>query len=235
MATTHWLVDTEAAVLKTSRAWSWPIVALLLLLGTDAGCSRRQKSAEEVNWGQPKPNVARRTPPSERPAEIASGGRAGSTADQAAEGGGNPGPESNGAAGGSGEDGEPSDDPPKASGVGNTPGVGGKGPGGASDTPQDAAPERPAPALPGRAPTKPALTAAEAAEAAKQLLKRAQQHLRTDDASAAAEAAIEAYDKVLPHAESDVECRKLCRQLDEVLMSAGQRPGRPAAVPTRFE
>lgn len=235
MTTTHGPADMEAAMLVTKHAWCLPIAALLLLLCTDAGCSRPRKSTDEVNWGQPKPGVARRTPPSERPTEFAGQGSAGSTADRAEERGGNAGPEGDEATdGGSGEDGESSDGSPTASG-GEAPGVGDKGLGDASDTPHDAAPERPAPALPGRAPVKPALSAAEAAESAKQLLKRAQQHLRAQDASVAAEAAIEAYEKVLPHAESDAECRKLCRQLDEVLTSAGRRPGRPAAVPTRFE
>ena len=163
MTTTQRVADMKAAVLDTKRTWRWPLAALLLFLYTDAGCSKPRRSTDEVDWGQPKPNVARRTQPSERPVEIAGGGSAGSPADRAAEGDGSAGPEGNDATdGGSGEYGEPSAGSPTASG-GEAPGAGDKGPGGASDTPRDAAPERPAPALPGRAPVKPAMSAAEAA------------------------------------------------------------------------
>ena len=82
---------------------------------------------------------------------------------------------------------------------------------------------------------KPELSANEAAQSAKQLLKRAQQLLRTADTSAAAEAAIKAYDQVLPYAKSDAECKKLCGQLESVLNAAGRGRGRADAVPTRFE
>jgi hypothetical protein len=91
------------------------------------------------------------------------------------------------------------------------------------------------PALPGRQPTKPELSAAEAARSAKQLFEKAQRLLRTANASAAAEAAIEAYDQVLPHAASDAECRKLCGQIEGLLNAAGRRSGQAEAVPTRFE
>ena len=111
----------------------------------------------------------------------------------------------------------------------------GEGPGGVSDTPSLPELKRPTPALPGRQPAKPELSAAEAARSARQLFEKAQRLLRTADASSAAEAAIEAYDQVLPHAESDAECGKLCRQIEGLLNAAGRGSRQAEAVPTRFE
>jgi hypothetical protein len=215
----------------------WAIPSMVLLVSLAAACSRPRRPAEEVNWGQPKPRAAPRTPPREHRPEPAVGDRAAPSA--AAEqqsgvgsghdGGGNSNQGGNGTGNGlegtvvSGE------------GAGATPGAGGGGPGGARDTPAQAQAERPPPALPGREPGKPKLSAAQAAVSAKQLLQRARQLLRNADPASAAAAALEAYEQVLPHANSDAECRKLSEQLEDLLDAAGRKPGRVEAVPTRFE
>jgi hypothetical protein len=213
-----------------------PFAIVLLLLAVDAGCSRPPKPAEEVDWGQPKPTAARRPPLRELVAEPANGAGAVVAADEkpAAGSGGDGGAAGSDNRGGGEHEGEPGGAAPPAEAGGKAPGPGGGGPGGESDAPPPPERQRPAPALPGREPVKPALSAADAAASAKQLLKRAQQLLRAD-ADAAAAAAIEAYDQVLPHAESDTECKKLCGQLEGVLTAVGRGQGRPQPVPTRFE
>jgi hypothetical protein len=215
--------------------WGWSITLMLLVLSVDAGCSRPRKPAEDVNWGQSTPSVARRTPPRERRSERASGETTAASSGEGQESGVGPSPGEVGKSNdvGSSEENEQGVADPPISGAGEAHGEGKGVPGGASDTPPRADHERPAPALPGREPVKPTLSAAEAAQSAQQLLKRAKQLLRAADASAAAEVAIEAYDQVLPHAESNAECKKLCRQLEGVLNAAGR--GRADAVPTRFE
>jgi hypothetical protein len=226
------LADTGGP--NTGR-WDWTITLILLVLSVDAGCSRTRKPAEDVDWGQPTPSAARRTPPREPRSETANGKTAAASAGEAQESGVGPRPggagKSNDA--GSGNENEQGVADLPASGASEAPGAGRGGPGGASDTPPPAEPERPTPALPGREPVKPNLSAADAAQSARKLLKRAQQLLRAADASAAAEVALEAYDQVLPHSESNAECKKLCGQLEVVLNAAGGR--RADAVPTRFE
>lgn len=218
----------SGAASKTAGRWSWLFGTLLMLLVVDAGCSQPRKEVEEVDWGQPTASGPRRAPWHEPRSEPTAGGdAAGATGTKQDTGGG----ESN--SGGGGQEGEPGSDTRPAGGESEAPGAG--GPGGDSDIPPPAEPERPAPVLPGREPVKPVLSAAEAAESAKQLLKRSQQLLRAANASAAAEAAIEAYDQVLPHAERDKDCRKLCKQIEDVLTATGRGQGRPEAVPTRFE
>ena len=220
-------VVAETGRPNTGR-WVWPINLMLLLISADAGCSGPQRPAEDVDWGQPKSSVPRRTLPRENRSEPA-GGEA-----TAASAGGQesvvvpePGGGGDSSVVGNGKENGPGASDLSNTGAGEVPGAGEDGPGGASDTPP--------PALPGREPVKPELSANEAAQSAKQLLQRAQQLLRTADTSAAAEAAIKAYDQVLPHAESDAECKKLCGQLEGVLNAAGRGRGRADAVPTRFE
>lgn len=229
--------ERDVVVLPRKARLGWCIAFLVLALVADAGCSRPRKPVEEVDWGQPNSNVARRTPLPERQAAQANGGGADRSANEATNGGSDSKPETSRGVGEAGSDseGDPSAGASFTSDGGEAPGAGGKGPGGASNAPQQASPQRPAPALPGREPVKPTLTAAEAADSARKLLNRAQQLLRAADASAAAAAAIEAYDQVLPHAESDADCRKLRGQLEGVLTAAGRQQGRPEAVPTRFE
>jgi hypothetical protein len=222
----------QAEKLK-SRCGGWPSLAALMLLLCDAGCSEQRKPIEDVDWGLPKPSVVHRTPPRPPRPEPA-----GVEATSALEGKG----EESGDRQGIGEKGGggdlenvPEGSDSSASEGGETPGEGAGRTGGVTATPLPAEPERPAPVLPGREPGKPELSADEAAKSAKQLLKRAQQLLRDADNSAAAEAAIKAYDQVLPHAESHAECKKLRGQLEGVLNAAGRGRGRADAVPTRFE
>ncbi|MFM7138177.1 MAG: hypothetical protein ACKO1M_14085 [Planctomycetota bacterium] len=59
--------------------------------------------------------------------------------------------------------------------------------------------------------------------------------MRKGEADKAAEAAIEAYDQVLPHAQADKACGTLCRDIEKLLESTGRRRGPAAPVPTRFE
>jgi hypothetical protein len=226
-----WQVTMQAIMMM-------PAMMMLGLLAFESGCSQARKSAEDVDWGQPQPSVARRptmreprSPPAvgrDRPAGPVGDGKD-VHASQAAGDGAKP---SGDEAGRRPEQSEPPAPPNEA---GNEPGAGGDGPGGPSDSPPEAERQRPAPALPGREPAKPALSAAEAAESAKALLKRAQQLLRTADPASAAAVAIEAYEQVLPHAESHAECKRLCGQLEGLLTAAGRRQGRAEAVPTRFE
>lgn len=215
-------VVAETGRPNTGR-WGWPINLMLLLISVDAGCSGPQRPAEDVDWGQPKSSVASRTLPREHRSEPAGGEATAASAGAWQESVVVPEP---GGGGDSSVVGSGKENGPGASDLSDT-GAGEGGPGGASDTPP--------PALPGREPVKPELSANEAAQSAKQLLQRAQQLLRKADTSAAAEAAIKAYDQVLPHAESDAECKKLCGQLEGVLNAAGRGRGRADAVPTRFE
>lgn len=216
----------------STRQHGWLIAPVLLLLAVDAGCSRRREPAEEVEWGQPKPSLARRTPAHKPPAEPAGGGGPAGSAPNTGAGAGS--------GAGSGADGGnvPGQQPREApgGGAGGAPGSAEDGgPGGAGGTSARAEPKRPAAALPGRAPVKPALSATDAAKSARRLLQRAQQLLRDANPAAAAAAAIEAYDQVLPHAASDADCKKICGQLEGVLTAAGRRLDRVDPVPTRFE
>lgn len=214
------------------------LMLLFLSLAADSGCSQPRKTAEEIDWGQPQPRVAQRKQQREATAEPAGEEHPGRPPGKSQDGNGGsetPAAASDPFADGNDSAGKPIDGASQASGAGDAPGAGGGGPGGASDAPAPVVPERPAPALPGREPIKPVLSAAEAADSAKQLLKRVKQQLRAADAEAAAATAIEAYDQVLPHAEADAECRKLCRLLEGVLNAAGRTQGRADGVPTRFE
>jgi hypothetical protein len=216
-----------------SRCWGWPSLTALMLLIFGAGCSGQRKPTEDVDWGLPKPSVVRRPPPRQPRPEPA-----GAEAASALEGKGEESGDSQGISekGGGGDlQNMPNGSDSSTSGGGDAPGEGADPTGGVSDIPLPAEPERPAPVLPGREPGKPELSADEAAKSAKQLLKRAQQLLRDADNSAAAEAAIKAYDQVLPHAESHAECKRLRGQLEGVLNAAGRGRGRADAVPTRFE
>jgi hypothetical protein len=215
---------------------------LFFTLVADSGCSQPRETAEEIDWGQPKPRVVQHKQQRETPAEPAEEEHSVKPVAKSQDGNGGPGGGSDAPAAASdpfadGKDsaGKPIGGASQANGAGDAPGAGGGGPGGASDAPAPVVPERPAPALPGREPIKPALSASEAADSAKQLLKRAQQQLRTGNASAAAATAVEAYDQVLPHAEADAECKRLCGLLEGVLNAAGRAQGRADAVPTRFE
>lgn len=221
-------VFTESGRPNTGH-WGWPINLMVLLISVDAGCSRPQRPAEDVDWGQPKPSVARRTLPREHQSEPAGGEATAASASAGQESSVVPGSDGTGDSSvvGSGKENGPGASDLSDTGAGEVPGAGEGGPGGTSITPP--------PALPGREPVKPELSANEAAQSAKQLLKRVQQLLREADTSAAAEAAIKAYDQVLPHAKSDAECKKLCGQLEGVLNAAGRGRGRANAVPTRFE
>ena len=220
---------------RVSRA---VLMLLFLSLAADLGCSQPRETAEEIDWGQPKPRVAQRKQQRQATGEPAGEENSGKPAGKSQDGNG--GSEATAAASdpladGNDSGGKPIDGASQASGAGDDPGAGGGGPGGASDAPAPVVPERPAPALPGREPIKPALSAAEAADSAKQLLKRAKQQLRAADSAAAAATAIEAYDQVLPHAEAYAECKKLCGLLEGVLNAAGRTQGRADGVPTRFE
>ena len=209
------------------------ILSALLLMSVVAGCSRPRKAIEEVDWGQSKPRTAQRLPPRERREPPGAGDATAPSAGETAKNGADQGKGSEGS-----NDGDSSPKNESSSGDVASSGNGeaaGEGPGGVSDTPSSPELKRPTPALPGRQPVKPELSAAEAARSAKQLFEKAQRLLRTADASSAAEAAIEAYDQVLPHAESDAECGKLCRQIEGLLNAAGRRSGQAEAVPTRFE
>ncbi len=225
-----------------SRA-SLTAVGILALLALTLGCSRPQQPPEEIDWGQPRPAVVRQAPrreprddrrkapvASESPSAAPSGG---SDSGTGAAGHSGDGDDSSG--GGDGGGGEASDAPPAPRGAGQSTGTDGDGPGGASDAPPPMTPDSPQPALPGREPVTPTLSAEEAADSATQLLKRAQQLLRAADRSAAAATAIEAYDQVLPHAESSKDCKKLCQQLEAFLAATGRRQGPADDVPTRFE
>jgi hypothetical protein len=221
----------QSAVPSIAKWRRLPTAIILMLLGIQAGCSRPPKPAEEVDWGQPAGRAARPTPSREpRPEPAASGEMAGSASEKLGRNDGAGSESGNGGDQNSGSDGqsaEPGEAQPPEKEIAVAAGEGERGPGGARDSPP--------PALPGRAPVKPLLSAAGAAESAKRILKQAQQLLRVGDASAAVEAAIEAYDQVLPHAQSDAECKKLCGQLEGFLTVAGRGRGRPDAVPTRFE
>jgi hypothetical protein len=59
--------------------------------------------------------------------------------------------------------------------------------------------------------------------------------MRLGQTDKAAEAAIEAYDQVLPHGQTDKACGKLCGEIVKLLEAAGRRRGPAAPVPTRFE
>jgi hypothetical protein len=220
-------------------------VAFMLLvwsLAANSGCSQPRKIAEEVDWGQPKSPVARRKQQREAATERAREQPSDQPAEDRRDGGGGAGgggtassAKSDSSASGNEAAGEPAASGLQGSGAGGAPGTDGGGPGGVGDVPPPRAPDRPAPALPGRKPIKPALSVEDAAASAKQLLERAQHQLRAADASAAVATAIEAYDQVLPHAETDAECKKLCGLLEGVLNAAGRTQGRADAVPTRFE
>jgi hypothetical protein len=224
------------------NSWLWCVLIPLVLLGIaiEVGCSRPRKLSEDIDWGQPKPSLTRRKTASDSRSDTADArqadGLAGEKRESGTVAGSDGGSDGTGDSTGHGEEknGVRGAAPP-VSGLDGTSGTRAAGPGGASDTPSTVTPERPAPALPGRKRAEPALSAAEAAESAERLLRRSQQLLRASDAAAAAAAAIEAYDQVLPHAESDAACKKLCGQLEAVLSAAGRRQGRAEAVPTRFE
>jgi hypothetical protein len=227
---------------KGLNPWLWCFLIPLVLLGVaiEVGCSRPRKLTEDIDWGQSKPGLARRKPVSESRSNTADARQADGLAGEERESGTGAGSArgsdgSGDSTGHSEEKNGVSDAAPPVSGADGTSGTRAAGPGGASDNPSTVTPERPAPALPGRKPAEPALSAAEAAKSAEHLLRRSQQLLRASDAAAAAAAAIEAYDQVLPHAESDAACKKLCGQLEAVLTAAGRRQGRAEAVPTRFE
>jgi hypothetical protein len=209
------------------------ILSALLLMSVVLGCSRPRKAIEEVDWGQSKPRTAQRLPLRERRAPPRAGDATAPSAGEAAKNGTDQGKGSGGSKDG---DSSPKNESSSGDVASSRNGeAAGEGPGGVSDTPSSPELKRPMPALPGRQPTKPELSAAEAARSAKQLFEKSQRLLRTVDASAAAEAALEAYDQVLPHAESDAECRKLCRQIEGLLNAAGRGSGQAEAVPTRFE
>lgn len=208
----------------------------LPLLLCIAACSQPREPVEEIDWGQPPPRTARQPgPTAEQPTPAGDGANAGVSAGEPQGDGGD------GAAGrgeSDGTDGAASGDG-AASTSQNAPGSAetaeAGAPGGGGEEPPPSEPEGPAPALPGRAAMKPRFSADDAATSAELLLKQAQQLLRKDELSAAAEVALEAYDQVLPHAESDPQCRKLSRQLEGVLDAAGRGRGQADAVPTRFE
>lgn len=209
------------------------ILSALLLMSVVVGCSRPRKAIEEVDWGQSKPRTAQRLPARERRAPPSAGDATTPAAGEAAKNGVDQGKGSGGSKDGdSGPKNESSSGDVASSGNGE---AAGEGPGDVSDTPSSPELKRPTPALPGRQAAKPELSAAEAARSARQLFEKAQRLLRTADASSAAEAAIEAYGQVLPHAESDAECGKLCRQIEGLLNAAGRGSGQAEAVPTRFE
>lgn len=208
-------------------------LSALLLMSVVAGCSRPKKATEEVDWGQSKPRTVQRLPIRERRAPPNAGDAPAASVGEVAQNGADHGKGSVGSSDGdSKQEKEAGSGDVASGGNGETAG---KGPGGASDTPSSPELKRPMPALPGRQPSKPELSAAEAARSAKQLFEKAQRLLRTADASSAAEAAIKAYDQVLPHAESNAECKKLCGQIESLLNSAGRGSGQAEAVPTRFE
>lgn len=208
----------------------------LPLLLCIASCSQPRKPTEEIDWGQPPPRTARQPRPTEeQPTSAGEGANAGgSEGEPQGNGGhGSAGRGESDGSGGAASGGEAASTSPNAPGSAET--AERSVPGGGGEEPSPSEPEGPAPALPGRAAIKPRFSAAEAATSAERLLKQAQQLLRKDDLSAAAEAALEAYDQVLPHAESDPQCRKISRQLESVLDAAGRGQGQADAVPTRFE
>lgn len=217
-------------------------VLSLLVCRWSAGCSQARKPVEEVDWGQPKPSIARTQRPVEPGPEAKSGkaashpGAENGRSDRAPGSdkvGDTTGGNSGGAGNGNGS--QPSSEPAEGGVVTESPSTEGTATDGAGKTPPPDEVGRPAPALPGRAPVKPMLSAAEASELANRQLKKAQQLLRSGDASAAAETAIQAYDQVLPHAKTDAECKKLCGLLESLINSTGRTRGRAEAVPTRFE
>jgi hypothetical protein len=221
-------------------------VGILVFPALTLGCSQPQKPVEEVDWGQPRPSAVRQAPRREphddrRKAPVDSestsgtrhGGRGGDDSGASATGDADDG--GNSGNGGKARGSQVSDGSPVTGGAGQATGNDGDGPGGISDTSPPVIPDNPKPAFPGREPGAPPLSAKEAADSARQLLKQAQQLLRAADRSAAAATAIEAYDQVIPHAESSKECKKLARQLEAVLTSTGRRQGPADDVETRFE
>lgn len=224
------------------------LIAVLLSGLVAAGCSRPKRQPEEVDFGpvrqrsfqptEPR-QPPRREPPATRPTDPGPAGARGGEGGADGQG--------SAAAEGQSEDGSGGDGTGPASrpsaetgdGEGDQGGDGrggtagdGAGPGGGEDPPATTAP---APALPGREPLRPALSADAAAKSATRLLDQARAAMRQGEADEAAEAAIEAYDQVLPHAQADKACGKLCRDIEKLLESTGRRRGPAAPVPTRFE
>jgi hypothetical protein len=208
-------------------------LGLLPLVLCFAGCSQPRKPVEEIDWGKPAPRAMRPTLSAEgQPSSGVEDGKAAAAPDGTGSDGSDADMDSDGAGG-------------AASGAGvastsaNTPAVAegaeAGAPRGGGEVPAPTEPEKPAPALPGRAAKKPDLSAADAATSAERLLRQAQQLIKRDDLSSAVETALEAYDQVLPHAQSDPRCLKLCRQLEVVLDAAGRGQATADAVPTRFE
>jgi hypothetical protein len=219
---------------------AFPITLILVLVALCVGCSQARKPVEEVDWGQPKPSVARVKAPRESGPGRQKGEKSSESpgdnrhSERAPDSGvaGDPG------GGGSSDNGNGSESPSDSDegGVAHEgQSAGGEETGGASGGLPSTEPKRPTPALPGREPVKPLLSAADAADSARNLLKKAQQLLRSGDSASAGEAAMQAYDQVFPHAKTDAECKKLCGQLEVVINSAGRVRGRAEAVPTRFE
>lgn len=233
-------VRRAAEVHRVSFRLHWHSALVLLLLSVPFGCSPPPKQlGEELNWGQTTPPRGFRRPsasesrqePAGNPRTVESddtGQRREGIADNRAD--------IEGDSSDGNSSGKPNDVPPESEvEAGKDAGAGRDGPGGESDSTPPVEAKRPAPALPGREHVRPKLSASAAAASAKQLLKRAQQLFSANDQAAAADAAIEAYDQVFPHAQSDAECRTLCKQLEGLLNAAGRRKGRSEPVPTRFE
>lgn len=226
------------------------LIAVLLSGLLLAGCSRPKRQPEDVDFGQVRqrrfeptepPQPPRREPPATRPTDPGPAGTRGNAGEEGADGQGSAAGDGQSEDGSGGDGAGPGSGPSAEAGEGDRDqggdgrgGTAGNGaaPGRGEDPP---APMAPAPALPGREPLRPALSADAAVKSATRLLDQARAAMRQGEAGKAAEAAIDAYDQVLPHAQTDKPCGKLCREIEKLLEATGRRRGPAAPVPTRFE
>lgn len=118
--------------------------------------------------------------------------------------------------------------------VGGT--IAGNGSGTAAGTADDSS--QPAAALPGRPRPRPTYDAATAVDVADKHLQRAARHKTAGDPGNAYAEAIEAFEAVEPHADTDDGCKRMlgrAKRMCEELAEIQNRKARPQPVPTLFE
>lgn len=223
------------------------LTVCIIFLAAASGCSQRPQQSPPIDWAEqakpqdrplwdspepvpvqksgekkafkPPPAAASRSKPrveEKEPASDASAGHPVSASQASGRSTGGPSSESGAKFSGSAQDG------PR----------GGAGGAGAGDSAEEPAPP---PALPGRGPRQPGMSAERAAGFAKARLDLARSALRGGDVENASQLALEAYDAAAPHAAGSPKCGSLCAEAGKFLETIARKQGRAADQPTRFE
>lgn len=90
------------------------------------------------------------------------------------------------------------------------------------------------PVFQGRDTPRPKLSASEAARLGRRMLNDARSAFKKRDIDAAARLAIEAYEAVNPHEETNADCRRVMQEVEKILESIGRQQS-VKDVPTQFE